>query len=278
MTRRLLICLLTICIFPFQVAGKDRKQHKKDMWDVFPFSYYNKRKDKRIDDLYEKVNEYLDKTHEYDKRPGNPSFLKNDTVLCNWTFENHRIWYHWGFNTNFRKFQPLVAAVNDNKNKGKGTIEDEKRFWKLLAAEVGKRNKELMSLAAETLFGCTYENMSKLMHRQVNGFVTILYNVHLFGDYTTKEKNALGGESGYKTLIGSTFDAIDNIAGKDSKNQKRAKKLKEKLRQVGESQDTAQQFLDELKNEFGRFVLSLDGPMYEYKQKFTNRGFPLKKY
>lgn len=249
----------------FNAGAFGRQQHTGDMQRVFPFEWDND----KIIELYYLVNDYLDKPN--DTNTGRPRPIAEHPKFGKMTFGNHRIWYHWGFNVNPLNFAPLKDAVKKNIKQGVITESDAKEFWDILLKEVGRRNRYLMNKAAEILGYGELGSISAVQRSQANAFVTILYSIHLLGDHQGKILNVI---SELKAVYADIYNAIDNLAGRDTYNIERAKSIKKELRK---HQDSPADFINEMEKRFTPFILSLKGPMYNYRQKFEKMGYRLKK-
>jgi|GEM_PF-1185220 len=269
--RCLCIGLLLLCgVTPLVSKNvKGANSHTSDMLQVYPFQY-----DQRIYDFYVAVSYYLDHPNG-DTQSQKPRFLKDDPRFRRMTFRNHRIWYHWGFNrtdTNrLRTFGPLSETVRQNIEKGKLAKKNEDAFWAALQQDVSRRNRELMNKTAR-LFGYgEIGSISSQQRSQLNGFVSLLYDIHILGDYTTTEKSLL---LPVHDLYSDIEQAIRNIAGTSySDNRTEGEKL---IRLLRSHQATTDDYLATLKSSFANFMLRLKGGLYDYKSKFERQGFTMK--
>ena len=269
---RIGIAILLLCgVVTLQsknVKGAD--SHTTDMLQVFPFE-----NDKKIYDFYVAVSYYLDHPNG-DPHSQKPRFVKEKAKFQRMTFPNHRIWYHWGFNrtdiNKLRTFKPLRENIQRNIEKGRLAKKNEEAFWNELQKEVSRRNRELMNKAA-TLFG--YGNLGSIstqQRSQLNGFVSMLYDIHILGDYTTTEKSLLLPVG---DLYSDIEQAIRNIAGTSYPgNRAEGEKL---IRLLRKHQGSTDDYLDALKSSFSDFMLRLKGGSYDYKSKFERQHLRLKK-
>ncbi|MDO4949112.1 MAG: hypothetical protein Q4E55_02950 [Bacteroidales bacterium] len=250
------------------VKGAD--SHTTDMLQVFPFE-----NNKRIYDFYVAVSYYLDHPNG-DPHSQKPRFVKEKAKFQKMTFPNHRIWYHWGFNRTdidkLRTFKPLRENIQRNIEKGRLAKKNEEAFWNELQKDVSRRNRELMNKAAK-LFGYgKIGSISSQQRSQLNGFVSMLYDIHILGDYTTTEKSLLLPVG---DLYSDIEQAIRNIAGTSyPDNKAEGEKL---IRLLRRHQGSTDDYLDTLKHSFSDFMLKLRGGLYNYKSKFERQGFQMKK-
>lgn len=249
--------------------AKSGNEHLRDMQEIFPFDVSRKVENKKIFEIFAHVNAYLDYTDfPTGKSVGKPKFIKESATLKDMTFANHRIWYHWGFNGDPKKFVPLVDMVKQNIDRGTLKPEYEYIFWDKLKANIGERNN-ILTKEWGKVFG--YQgNLSKLLRDQSNGFITLLVAIHLLGDHTTTETAIILDKN---TLYAEIITAIYKIAGNRQANRACAKSLEKKLRTV---KDNPKKFINVLKQDFTPFLYDLEGAEYNYKKKFQKLGYCLK--
>ena len=251
------ISIISIFFFYLNIFAKGGDKHIQDMIDVYPFEA---QKGSQIYLFFESVQAYIDyqvlDPKNQNKKVGNPIFLKENPRFANTTWDNHRIGYHWGFNTDIKYFKPLTKLVKknfDNEN-------DKNEFYACMYGEIRKRNIIIMELAAKVLgYSPNHEDWSKAMRDQINAFVAIPYAVHILGDHTTTITEVIQPIDG---VVESIYTAIDKIAGKS--NIEKAKQLKKKLYPF---ENNPIEFLNALKKFYPKFMLSLDNGIYDIKKK-----------
>lgn len=243
------------------------------MQKIYPFAKSNK----QIIAYYNLINDYIDhpyielgKSVEMKGANERPRSIALHPKFSKMSFSNHRIWYHWGFNTNPRKYTPLVEIVNKNIAEGKLSPSDVDEFWNLINKDRGERNRKLMNETTKIFGYPDIRSISSIQREQVNAFVTILYSIHLLGDHQTSKVDVI---SDLEAIYRDIYNAIDNLGGKDKKNRTKAKEIKSKLRIT---ENDPKLFLDKMEKEFSPFLLSLDGSLYNYKAKFEKMGYKLK--
>ncbi len=273
------LIVLPLLIFSTILHAKGGAEHREDMQKVYPFAA---EECKPAFDLYELVNAYLDYPN-YDlnckdnskqrKRCEKPKFL-NDDPFKNTIWENHRIWYHWGFSQDPKKFKPLQNKVKQNIDEGKLKDEDVDLFWEQLKKIHSKRNLQLMTISKDFL-GYQNQNISQLseaQRKQVGGFVAILYDIHILGDWMTEKTDVIADVNYiYRDIYTSIEDIAGYKEGSASNNNKIAvRKIKKVLQQ---HENSPSEFLEALATDFTPFLLSLDGGIYNYKKKFAAIGY-----
>lgn len=268
---------LTICLLiPINGFALGGKEHAADMQRVFPFE--ESAKNKKVTDFYRRVNEFLDFPYvlpgeKHDKsQPKRPSFVAEHPKFSQIQWHGkHRIWFHWGFNTDPRKFTPIVNSLNQAVQEGVINPQDVAQFWSLMNIEISRRNRTLMNEGAKVFGFGELGTISAQQRRQLNGLVTILYSVHVIGDHKTTDKEIIAP---LDRVYADINNAIDNIAGKEAGNLEKAKELKKRIKAA---QSSPEAYLDALEREFTPFILSLTGEGYNYKQRFKKQGYVLKR-
>lgn len=263
MKRIILFICLTFSWFCFEAKSKSGGEHITDMFMVYPFYAGS---DTPFELFYKSIQGTIDyrvfNPNNLDPQTGNPLFLYEEPFV-NTRWGNHRIWYHWGFNADPKRYKPLTDLVDRNIREGRMTEEAKFLFYEKLINEWSYRNRELMKMAAKIL-GYDYNSLSSAMRDQVNAFVTIPYSVHLIGDHfeDQKEKEII---LQLDWVVKDIYDAIFKLSGPAADNRNKAKDLISKLKPYEHSPE---RFLEAMKDHFSPFLLSLDGPLYDYKMKF----------
>ena len=256
-------------------AALSGKEHTADMVRVFPFT--KAAENERVLAFYGLVNAYLDypgqdPTLPYDRHaPKRPRTIAEHPKFgrIQW-LGKHRIWFHWGFNTDPRQFAPITRSLDAAVRQGVITREDLPEFWELMNGEVSRRNRALMNEAAEVFGYGRLGTISTQQRRQLNALVTVLYSVHVVGDHLTPDSAIVAPLGMVYADIGR---AIDNLAGKDAANQAGAKTLKAALKKA---QGSPREYLDALARGFTPFLLSLRGPGYDYRDRFARQGYVMR--
>ena len=270
---------LLLFLLPLICSGHGREHHIGDMTDVYPFDVTHRTENKAFIDLCWWVNATIDYLYESNGTlsysQSNPTFLKDldpeqSGFYYGLSYGNHRIWFHCGFNGNPRRYAPLAGRVSEMVNAGTLTGEQAEVLWQMVTKEQGIRNRRLIRKCAD-LFAYP-PSMSRAQQEQVNGFVSILYDIHLLGDMETSEKDAIDPVSLYEDIYSSIF----RLAGRRFSNYKAARRFVSRLKGI-EDRENPTPFLRELKTSFTPFLLGLSGDMYDYKRMFEKKGYVLKK-
>ena len=152
--RRFLFFLAICLLFPIHTFALGGREHTADMQRVFPFA--ESAKNKKVTDFYRRVNEFLDFPYvqpgeKHDKSdPKRPLFVAEHPKFNQIQWQGrHRIWFHWGFNTDPRKFPPIVNSLNQAVQDGVINQQDVAQFWSLMNIEISRRNRTLMNEGAK---------------------------------------------------------------------------------------------------------------------------------
>lgn len=275
MTKKTSICLLLCINIVFVSHAKSGVEHVADMKRVMPFE--DVEQNRRVFKFFRLMNQYIDRPGQspgtkFDREAyKRPTFVAEHPKFGNIRWEGkHRIWYHWGFNTDPRQFPPLVNSLNSAIDQGIITKDDVPEFWRLMTDEISKRNRFLLNQGANAFGYGQLGSITAKQRRQLNGWVTIIYSVHILGDYQTDDTEVLAPLS---RVYADISNAIDNLAGKDAGNVEKAKIIKAALKK---SQSSPERYLDALEREFTPFILSLKGEGYDYKTRLKGLGYVLK--
>ena len=150
------------------------KQGHSVLWNnVFGISDYNSRQN--IQSLWDTAQEVID---EYDE---DYKELRKNFDWFTWGSYGHRLLFHWGFNANPKKYPPLVNQIKSCLKERKDAEEQENKFFAYLTRNIqAKRNRKLIA-SVERVTGIPASR----------AIATILYDVHLLGDYSTVNISAL---------------------------------------------------------------------------------------
>lgn len=271
-------CLLFFILFLFPLLSHAHSgaEHLADMKRVMPFE--DVEQNRRVFKFFRLMNAYIDRPGQelgtkFDREAyKRPAFIAEHPKFGNIRWEGkHRIWHHWGFNTDPRQFPPLVNSLNTAIEQGVITKDDLPEFWRMMTDEIARRNRFLLSQGANALGFGQPGSISAQQRRQLNGWVTIIYSVHILGDYQTDDIAVLAPLG---RVYADINNAIDNLAGKEPKNTEKAKALKASLKKW---QGNPAKYLDALGTGFTPFVLALRGEGYDYKARFEKMGYVMKR-
>lgn len=270
------ILFFVALLLAFDVFALSGWEHEADMQRIFPFAEHAK--NKKISDFYRRINVYLDfpyiqpgqKPEKTD--PKRPKFVVDHPKFSQIHWQGrHRIWFHWGFNTDPRRFPPIVNSLDQAVQDGVIKQSDIAEFWTLMNKEISLRNRSLMNEGAKVFGFGELGTISAQERKQLNGLVTILYSIHVIGDHKTTDKDIVAP---LNRVYADISNAIDNLAGKDPDNIQQAKALKQRLKA---SQTSPDAYLDAMEQGFTPFLMSLKGEEFDYKARFKKMGYVLKK-
>lgn len=171
----------------------------------------------------------------------------------------HRFLFHWGYNSN-----PWTEGL-ERKVKGYGW--DDRlilAFKDSLRAEQKRRNA-VMNRKTEDLFGYGHQGKEAQTARIL---VSLAYDVHVVGDYTTDNKS-LGGMMSLKAAVG---DIVNNLRSLDLQvSAPLLKRLRKFNGKTDDVQASADSLLDLLVKEVPVIIRSARGG--EVKRHLESMGF-----
>lgn len=261
--RKLNFIYIVICILftPCQSYAMPKVVHKNDMIKVYSFLPQDSPRVQRFFDAIHAAIDYavFDKV-KFSGGTGNPPFV-NAPPFKGTRWPNHRIWFHWGYNTDPRKYTPLTECINNNISRGLMLEEHRSLFYSLLEKEISYRNTALQDITSNLLGYDSRIIPSKPITSQINAFIAIPYAVHLLRDRTTVEVNMV---LPMNDIASSVYTAIRNLAGNVEHNIKKGNTVIKKLRQA---QNNPIQFLEAMQELIPDYIMSLEGGIYDIKSK-----------
>ena len=180
-----------------------------------------------------------------------------------WGSLGHRLLFHWGFNTDPKHHAPLARQVCSCLKGNLDAEKEERKFFAYLTSSIqSRRNRRLINAVISVTGIPTSRGYA-------NAIATIIYDVHLLGDYETVNTSALPKiddierdlvENGFSRLIsgGDKSERLSKIdaelkasirAGRGRVNSKRARLLT----------DSVKKYLPQILNERFRKTLAEKG-------------------
>ena len=190
------LSLVIMTFMCFDASAKSGQEHSQLWNDVFGIvdttSRYN------IQPLWNEAQKVIDEI-------GNDySDLRARFKWFTWGRYGHRLLFHWGFNANPKNYAPLVKQLRSCLKGMPDAKEQEQKFFSYLTANIQSRRNQKLINAVTLVTGIP------TARGYANAVATILYDVHLLGDYSTTNTSALPKiddiendlvERGFKRLI-----------------------------------------------------------------------------
>ena len=178
-----MIVILSLLLAVFVVGdslAKSGKDHMQDWNKVFGVT--DKTSRDNIQPLWRTAQEVIDRYEEdYDELKENFTWFKLERTY------SHRLLFHWGFNTDPKRYPQLVRQVRlrlKEENHPDPDKEERKFFSYLVNNIQARRNRKLINAVTSVTGIPTARGYA-------NAVATILYDVHLLGDYVTTNTSAL---------------------------------------------------------------------------------------
>ena len=111
--------------------------------------------------------------------------LRGNFSWFNWGNYGHRLLFHWGFNADPKQYAPLVKQVRSCLKGNENAQEQERKFFAYLTRNIQSRRNWKLINAVISVTGIP------TARGYANAVATILYDVHLLGDYSTTNTAAL---------------------------------------------------------------------------------------
>lgn len=248
----LLLVALVIPLFSKSLKPGQKGGHEADIYSVLPFA-----RSTQIDSLIYIIHSNIDFPIGYFK--GLRDAPHQDFT---WHRYGHRVFFHWGFNSDPRNGQILQTLVAERN----WAPEVEQAFWNKVIAEQGRRNKETMQIVSRTL-GFLLEGKQRAF---ANAFASIITDVHILGDYTTTSTVTL---QPVEFVVADIKKALfESLEGGDE--AKRIHARLDKTRAIVSNKERAAAVLVILQEELPQFILSAREGWF--RRHFQKLGLPLK--
>ncbi len=229
------LILIFVCSSAFAKSGDE---HIRD-WNN-SFGITDKPSRDNIQPLWKQARDVIDGyENDYKKLHGKFEWFSLRTGAG-----EHRLLFHWGFNADPKNYKPLVNKVDSLLENNPDAKKEKTEFFRYLANEIqSERNRNLINSVIRTTGIPTARGYA-------NAIATIIYDIHLLGDYATSYTSALPsiGEiekdlinHGFKRLLagGDKSEKLKRIeheldaavkVGRGRTNSKRAENLLEAVR------------------------------------------------
>ena len=172
-----ILSLLLVIFAGGDSLAKSGREHIQ-LWDkVFGVTDMTSREN--IQPLWRTAQEVIDRYKEdYNELTENFSWF-------NWGNYGHRLLFHWGFNADPNRYSPLVKQVRSCLKDNPDAREQEHKFFAYLTGNIQSRRNHKLINAVTTVTGIPTSR------GYANAIATIIYDVHLLGDYETVNTSAL---------------------------------------------------------------------------------------
>ena len=111
--------------------------------------------------------------------------LRENFPWFNWGSYGHRLLFHWGFSTDPKRYSPLVKQVRSCLKGNTNADKEERKFFAYLTNSIQSRRNRRLINAVTSVTGIP------TTRGYANAIATIIYDVHLLGDYETVNTSAL---------------------------------------------------------------------------------------
>lgn len=269
--KRLLISLIVFFLSWTAIAHPHTWQHIQEMYSVLPFATYKNgdvvEDNFSIRRLLEKITQDLIDDYnrvKIDDYNGSTFYAYlQDKFDFSLGFGDHRILFHWGYNVN-----PWNEELDNYVIQHKWDIDKIGRFKQALIYEQSRRNK-IAKEEAEKVFGFASGGKEA---KWTTSILSIVYDVHLLGDYTTGDNNNFKGVSEPSKIAGDIINSIRRID--DSRTSRNLiESIRKATGEISNQHKLAAKLIEILQKNLPDFILAANEGVL--KRKFENKGFKL---
>ncbi len=180
-----------------------------------------------------------------------------------WRKYGHRVFFHWGFNSNPKSSKVLQSLIDERK----WTKQQEESFWNKIIKEQARRNRQSMGTVANILGF----QLSGVQRGYANAFASIITDIHILGDYSTTNTSTL---QDVDLVIADIKKALfESLKGEDA--AKRINKLLDDTKSITDSKERASTTLVILQKHLPSFFIQIQDGFFA--KHFTKKGLPLKR-
>lgn len=172
----------------------------------------------------------------------------------------HRLLFHWGYNS--RPWNDRLQAKVDALPWGDDPAEV-RRFQQTIVNEQQRRNREANAMT-EKLFDFASGGRDAAY---ANAMISIVYDVHLIGDYTPDNRD-FDGVQDFSSVIGDLINAIRKLD--DSEGRQLVKSIQAASREEITVQEKAMKLLELLGTDMPSFLQKAQGG--SLKRRFAQKG------
>ena len=187
--KRFIVTILIIAVTAVSCFAHSADGHYRDWNKAFGIEDYTSKKSVEL--LWKTAQTVIDESYD--------DYIDSIQEACPWFrlgFGAHRILFHWGFNGDPRKCEPLLKLIEnkleeeverqnlkDDEIEDFKTKEQNKLFDKLI--EIQADNNRVLIIMTEFIFNI--DNARGYSH----AIATLVHNIHLLGDHTTSDVYSL---------------------------------------------------------------------------------------
>lgn len=231
--------------------------HKKDFYSVLSFN-----EDKQLTDWMKLISSKL-----IDNHKGEPRNEYNGLCFYDYLKQQyppfkckHRLLFHWGYNA-----RPWSEDLDRKMEQCKFDPATIKSFQQTLIKEQKYRNGKA-NVATEALLGFSSSGKDA---SYANAFVSLVYDIHIIGDYTPDNKD-MDGVAPLTSAVGDIINSLRRIDSECSKELIKEILVASKRTDIG-VQQRAEFILTTLTKGFKKFILKADNG--NLAKRLAKRGF-----
>ena len=168
------VLIISTCINVYAMA---KPEHSR-LWNE-AFGITDRTSRENIQRLWDTTQEVID-GYEADYRE-----LRRNFEWFTWGNYGHRLLFHWGFNADPKQYPQLVRQVRKCLKENPDAKTEEEKFFAYLTRNIQARKNRTLINAVISITGIPSAR------GYANAVATIIYDVHLLGDYSTTNTSAL---------------------------------------------------------------------------------------
>ena len=125
----------------------------------------------------------------------------------------HRLYFHWGFNGDPRRSVALKHRIKESE----ASSDQVAMIWDIIIEVQAQRNKGMMD-AIKNAIQEKNKKPCELTHYEINALASIVYDVHILGDYVKGTASAQLALQSFDAVVGDLIRASRKLGSNDYKS------------------------------------------------------------
>lgn len=211
--------------------------HSGDMARILGFNLKDSKQHQLAQDIADAFAKFIDSQDDANKLN---SQIKAIVPTFSWGLYTHRIFFHWGFNGDPKRSKALAEKIHAS---GANASEIEK-IWDIIIKVQAERNRGMMKAIRMAI--AKKNGTCALTQDELNAVASLIYDIHILGDYVEGVPMALNALQDLDALTGDIITATRKLGSKDYKSLNSIRVELNKAKASGIPSQKAEKMLDVL--------------------------------
>ena len=213
------------------------KGHNGDITRILGLDVKNDKQRQLAQEVTDAFAQFIDSQDDANKLNNQ---IKVIAPAFSWGLYTHRIFFHWGFNGDPHRSK----ALNEKIHESNATANDVDRIWRLVLDIQAERNRGMMKAIRMAI--AKKNGTCALTQDELNAVASLIYDIHILGDYVEGVPMALNALQDLDALTGDIITATRKLGSKDYKSLNAIRVELNKAKASGIPSQKAEKMLDVL--------------------------------